>query len=80
MRIEHPGTTFQFECELCECRFRVGINDSFLKRTEASAINGGKETVSYLCPCCGHNCKTQANVTVLDGGFTRIETPIKEEK
>ena len=80
MKIERSGETFKFECKYCGCRFIVGTNDPILKRDGASAVTGGNEMLSYECPCCGEKCKSKASVTVMDGGYTRIETQVKEEK
>ena len=78
MRIIHPGSTFIFECEMCECKFEVGTNDPTLRRTPAISSTGEKEYIYCDCPACGYSVCVEAEVVVMDGGFTRYESQEKK--
>lgn len=76
MRIKFQGKVFSFECPMCECSFEVGCKDPEISRHPT--MGSDDEMIYYQCPCCGERVGTHINVTVMDGGFTRIESQEKQ--
>ena len=79
MKIRLKGKTFSFECPCCGCDFEVGEKDPQLERDNSVCV-GRKETATIYCkcPCCDERVRSVINVTVMDGGYTRIESQEKQ--
>lgn len=77
MKIIEHGQTFIFKCDACGCKFEVGTNEKCLDHDDSRFVTGPKKIYCH-CPECDNRVSTEIIETVMDGGFTRVESQEKQ--